>query len=88
MYGNIPNSGLTISKVFSGISKSLNVVNQLIPIYREVKPVIGNAKNILGVLKDFNNSTQLKEKSTAIISEKKDTSKVESISNNNPIFFV
>ena len=75
MYGNIPNSGLTISKVFSGISKSLNVVNQLIPIYREVKPVIGNAKNILGVLKDFNNSTHLKEKSTAIISEKKDTSK-------------
>lgn len=88
MYGNLPTTGLTIGKVFSGISKSLNVINQLIPIYREVKPVIGNAKNILSVLKDVNTSSINKESSTPSIDTKKDISNIENISNNNPVFFI
>lgn len=88
MYGNLPTTGLTIGKVFSGISKSLNVINQLIPIYREVKPVIGNAKNILSVLKDVNTSSINKESSTTSIDTKKDISNIENISNNNPVFFI
>lgn len=88
MYGDVPTSGLTIGKVFSGISKSLNVVNQLIPIYREVKPVIGNAKNILNVFKEFNDNSSKKGKNITTIIKKKDTLNIESTSNNNPVFFI
>lgn len=94
MFGNTPTSGLTIGKVISGISKSLNVVNQLIPIYKEVKPVIGNAKTILSTLKEFGN-TNIKSAQKTIINKneiiKKDIPLKENISNistnNNPVFF-
>ena len=88
MFGNTPTNGLTIGRIISGISKSLNVVNQLIPLYREVKPVIGNAKTILGTIKELGTSS--KEKKSFINKPKikeKDISLSENISNNNPVFF-
>lgn len=94
MFGNTPTSGLSIGKVISGISKSLNVANQLIPIYREVKPVIGNAKTILSTLKEFRNPN-IKNTQKTILNKnkniKKDISLKENTSNistnNNPVFF-
>lgn len=92
MFGNIPTSGLTLGKVISGISKSLNVVNQLIPLYREVKPVIGNAKTILSTLKELGNTPKKSEPEKQIkkidnLLQKKDDSFSQIISNNNPVFF-
>lgn len=54
MFGGPVNSGLTFTKVLSGISKTLGVANQVIPLYREAKPMINNARTILAVLKGFN----------------------------------
>lgn len=54
MFPNTSSSGLSFSKVLSGISKTLNVANQVIPLYKQAKPMINNAKNILSVLKDIN----------------------------------
>lgn len=39
--------GLTLSKAIKGISKSLNIANELIPIYKEFKPTIQNARKII-----------------------------------------
>ena len=50
MFGAPVQSGLTFTKVLSGISKTLSVANQVIPLYREAKPMINNARNILSVL--------------------------------------
>ena len=92
MFGNIPTGGLSLGKVITGISKSLNVVNQLIPLYREVKPVIGNAKTILSTLKEIGNTPRKSNpekqvKITENLSQKKDDSISQIISNNNPVFF-
>ena len=47
MFGpNIAKSGLSLTKVLSGISKGLGLMNQAIPIYKEIKPMIGNAKKL------------------------------------------
>lgn len=91
MFGNPINSGLTLGKVISGISKTLSVANQVIPLYREAKPMINNAKTILSVLRDVgvktnnsNNTTSNKNANNI----KKDTTKDVQISSGNPTFFI
>lgn len=90
MFNGITTTGLTLGKVISGISKSLNVVNQLIPLYREVKPVINNVKTVLGTMKEVSNANTNKDIKNHITETKiikKDISTIGNISNNNPVFF-
>ncbi len=53
MYPNSFNT-LSLGKIISGISKTLNLVNQAIPLYKQVKPIINNAGSILTIFKEFN----------------------------------
>ncbi len=56
MFGNLSGaatSGLTFSKIITGISKTLGIVNQAIPIYQQAKPMIGNARNLFSIYKEF-----------------------------------
>ncbi len=84
-------NGLTFGKVISGISKTLNIVNQAIPLYKQVRPIINNAGSILSIFKEFNRpdiDTNIKEKSITL----KDTSlplksTIKRISTNSPTFF-
>ncbi len=46
----IAKSGLTLSKVIGGISKSLSIANQVIPIYQQSRPILDKAKEMLGGL--------------------------------------
>lgn len=83
--------GLTFGKVISGISKTLNIVNQAIPLYKQVRPIINNAGSILSIFKEFNKpdtDTNIKEKSITL----KDTSlplksTIKRITTNSPTFF-
>ena len=89
MFGNPYGTGLTFTKVLSGISKTLSVANQVIPIYKEAKPMINNAKTILGALKEFgksNNNTSSSENSNQEAIKKDTTPAVRTVSNN-PKFF-
>ena len=54
MYRDLVGSPLSFTKIISGISKSLNIVNQVIPLYKEVRPIINNASGILSVFKEMN----------------------------------
>lgn len=55
----------SIGKMIGGISKTLNVANQIIPLYKEAKPMIQNAKSAISLIKEFGNS-----KANTIISNK------------------
>ena len=90
MFGNPYGRGLSFTKILSGISKTLNVANQVIPLYKEAKPMINNAKTILGVLKELNPSNSKTEKKSNYSStkEKKDTAIIKTVPNNNPKFFL
>ena len=86
MFGNPYGTGLTFTKVLSGLSKTLNVANQVIPIYKEAKPMINNARTIFGALKELgkdNNNNTIKKQEKI----KKDTTPAKVISNN-PKFFL
>lgn len=90
MFGNPYGTGLTFTKVLSGISKTLNVANQVIPIYKEAKPMINNAKTILGALKEFgkSSSSNSSTSSTNQDTTKKDTTLEARTVSNNPKFFL
>ncbi len=91
-------TGLTLSKVIGGISKTLNVANQFIPLYIEVKPMINNAKSAFQVAKEIlaNPNTTTKKTSTSKSEMKtsvpqKNRKKEEIIpisSTNSPVFFL
>ncbi len=49
--------GLSFIKIINGLSKTLQVANQIIPLYQKAKPAITNARNMLGVLKEINKTT-------------------------------
>lgn len=47
------NTGISISNFINGTQKVLNIANQTIPLVKQVKPVIGNAKTMFKVMSEF-----------------------------------
>lgn len=94
MFGNgLNTSSLSVSKVLGGLSKTLGTINQIIPIYKEAKPMIQNAKTAFSLFKEFSNSTANKIINNADKNVKPIKEKISNISNtnlktiNNPTFF-
>lgn len=86
MFGqNTINTGLSFSKVLSGLSKALGVANQAIPLYKEIKPMVSNARKVLSVVKEFNKTNTIKvtnKENKKVIPDKGITP-----STSNPVFF-
>ena len=66
--------------ILDGTQKTLNIVNQAIPIIYQVKPLIGNAKTLLNLTKLMNEQTPKEE-----IKVKEETKKELKT---NPIFYI
>lgn len=90
MFPNPVRSGLTLTKVIGGMSKTLNVVNQLLPLYKEAKPMLSNAQNAFKIAKEFmtpNTTVAVKSKSkTAPSLQTKNETSLQT--SNRPVFFV
>ncbi len=62
MFGtNTLSRGLSLGKILNGLSKTLSIANQAIPIYEQVKPMVGNAKKLFSLVKEFKNTPVEKE---------------------------
>ena len=84
MFGSNPlGSGFSIGKVVGGISKTLNVVNQVIPLYKEAKPMIQNARNAISLIKEFSNTATTKVINNTDKNIKPLKEKIEVLNNNN-----
>lgn len=44
-------SGFSFSSLFSGIQKTATTINQIVPLYHNVKPIISNSKTLFSVMK-------------------------------------
>ena len=90
MYPSSFNS-LSLGKIIGGLSKTLNIVNQALPLYKQIKPIINNASGILSIFKEFNKPDvtssviTLKEKSTQTSTV--DAKIIETSNLNTPTFF-
>lgn len=81
MFG--PRSSLySFGTIINGISKTLNVVNQALPLYNQINPMIKNARNAIGIVKEFNKST-INNTPKRINNIKKNVN----LNNNRPTFF-
>lgn len=88
----------SFSGLLDGASKTLNVVNQAIPIFYQVKPMFNNAKTmfrILGAVKEDNNINTNKTVKTTNNNFKNNVNYSNTNSNNydsfneeNPTFFI
>ena len=68
---NAPKTGL-FSRLFGNVSfgniinnteRIVNLANQTIPLVKQIKPILGNAKTIFKVMNEFKkNDTSIKEK--------------------------
>ena len=76
--------GLNLGGLLNGLSRTLNVANRAIPIYMQVKPMIGNAKSALGMVKGFI-STDKKGANDRSVPKAHSTA---SSNGNNPRFFL
>ena len=83
MFGTTNSTPLTFGKVLGGISKTLNVVNQVIPLYKEAKPMIQNAKTAFSIIKEIGNATTTKINQNVEKNVKPIKEKITEISQNN-----
>lgn len=92
MFNTLP--GLTrafsFGKIITGLSKTLNIANQVIPIYLKARPIIANAKSTLGMLKEFTTKNSTSDKPSKTISPnpvKNDSQPIKKV-DNEPTFFL
>lgn len=102
-FSNVSKLSKTLPKLsFSGIldnaSRTVNTINQIIPIYNQVKPMISNAKTALNVFKNVKNinidqphninteKTIIKEEIKPIVKQKEEV--ILNKTNPNKPFFV
>lgn len=93
-------SGATLSSILTGTQKVLNVANQAIPLVKQARPMITNAKTMFKIMNEFkrsdtkqrnNNNYQQQSNTTSINNsvnaalEKQDIQKQQNIG---PTFFV
>ena len=54
---------LSFSKILNGTERAINFANQAIPLVKQVKPIIGNAKTMFKIMNEFKkNETVIKPK--------------------------
>ena len=76
---------ITFSGILTGTQKVLNIANQTIPLVKQVKPVIGNAKTMFKVMNEFKRN----DKSSNVTNSNSniDNSYNDNINNEGPTFF-
>ena len=84
MFSNVISSGITLAKVLSGLSKSINIATEVIPLYESVKPMIRGAKNLPKILNTLNKGSKENETNKKFSTIK---TTIESSLINNPTFF-
>lgn len=87
------NNVLTIGRLLTGLSKSLGIANQILPILKDYKPLVNNFKTIYNAVnKNNNNNNNEIINNKQVINnsiEKKVTNNKRTITNSDsPQFFI
>lgn len=82
-------SKINFSSIINGTTKTLNLVNQAIPIFKQVSPVIKNAKTMFNIMNEFRKTDPTitsNNSSTEAMLETRNTT--DNQVNNYPTFFI
>lgn len=90
-------TGITFGGIVNGTQKFLNIANQAIPLVKQVKPIVGNAKTMFKVMNEFKRVQPTKKenknseiKSNNIVNKNDDNGvndNINIIQSNGPTFF-
>lgn len=64
------NSGITIGKILNGTQHALNFANQAIPLVKQIRPMLGNAKTMFKVMNEFKKTEVYKSKNISVANNK------------------
>lgn len=88
--------GISLSSILSGTGKTLNTINQAIPLVRQARPLFNNAKTMFRLMNEFkkvdtptqssNNSTINETLNSTPIQKKEEI--IPASSTNGPTFFL
>lgn len=86
-------SKISLGTILTNASKTLNVINQAIPLYYQAKPIISNLKSLSKITKEFTHKSSIKQikKENNIINNNSninDEIKKEESNIPNPSFFL
>lgn len=73
--------------LLNNTQKTLNVINQAIPVYYQMKPIYNNAKTMFKLIGSFNEKTSNNQNYTASNNINNSTIQNEKNISNKPIFF-
>ena len=80
------NNAISLGKVLTGLSKTLGIANQVIPLYQQTKPLLKNMRSAYNLIKTNNKTSTLE---TNIIKDGiKPKEKTITYPNNSPQFFL
>ena len=77
---------ISFSKILNGAERTLNTVNQIIPLVKQARPMVDNAKTMFRLMSEFNRDDS-KKKNLKKESVEKTTINEASSNNGGPIFF-
>ena len=82
-------NGINWSTILSNTQKTLNIVNQSIPVIKQMGPMINNTKTMFKIMNEFKKVDTPKKETKEIkqINEIKETINNKQINYNNPTFF-
>jgi hypothetical protein len=83
---------LNFGEILNGTQKTLNVINQAIPIFYQIKPLWNNAKTMLKIASVINTDERqekiVKNNTKSNTTNKEITKKENNIKYNEPVFFI
>ena len=85
--------GLNFSTLLNGTQKTLSIINQAIPVFKQMSPLFKNARTMFRVMSEFN-KTDIKESPKTQINTNVQTSNTNNyetplnFSNGGPTFFL
>ena len=76
-------SGLTFGTILNGTQRALNFANQAIPLVKQVRPMIGNAKTMFKVMNEFKRTEKPNQNKSLNNNENKNTNYTDQDNNIN-----
>ena len=81
LLGNLATKKINWSALLNNTQKTLNVINQAIPVYYQVKPIYNNAKTMFRMVNALKDDNKNNNRNASVEENKKNTS------SSGPVFF-
>lgn len=73
LFSTATRNKITLSGILNGAQKTIGTVNQIVPLYNQIKPMFQNSKVLLNIVKGLKPTPKKNRYSQNTVSQKEDT---------------